>query len=161
MRYPFSLKTSTGVSLGCTDPLTPPVLAGDRWTPRPTAGDVLTADDGSRYLLLEVEPNRHRDLIQYYRLGLIALKHAIELQRLIGDNFSTYASSPCHLHRSTTKEEHSQDRSRSITRLDIWLPPTPVIGHNDRMVLGGQAYRVIDSEHLPNISRIIAVTDYR
>lgn len=161
MRYPYSLQTSSGVTIGCTDPLTPPVLAGDRRTPRPTEGDVLTGNDGRKYLTLNAEPIRHRDIIRHYRLGLVELRHTVALQRLSSDNFVTYASLPCHLHRSTQTEEHDQDRSRSVARLDLWFPPMPEVKSNDRVVLGGQAHRVIGAEHLPNISRIIAVTDRR
>lgn len=161
MRYPNTLTTPSGVTLGCTDPQASPVIAGDRFTPRPTSGDVLTAADGSRYLLLDFDAVVAHSITKYYKLGLVKLTHTAELQRLTDDQYVTYATIPCHLHRSTTTEEHSPDRSHNITRRELWLPYSPDVKRNDRVIIGGEPYQVIGKEHLPTISRLIIKTDRR
>lgn len=165
-RLHFRLATADGRTLNTTPANDPPVIVEPR-TPPPEPGAVLTdPSDSARYLLMDVEAEISRGITRYYRLGLQELRHTITVQRLGSSRntpeITTIATEvPAHLHGSSLSDSDGPDRSRPSFRLEVWTPPIPAIQKNDRVILGGQAYRVIDMEHLPHISRIIATDDYR
>lgn len=161
--YPTVLIDQHGNAYPCTYPERPGAICGDRWSPRPHEGTVLTAaHSGKKYLLLDCEPIMLRGYVKHFKLDLVELTHSLTIQRFVDNELATIVSDvPCKIQNSTFTTTDAPDRSRSITRHDIWLPYSPAVKKNDRVVLDNQSFMVIGQEHLSTVSRIIVKSDFR
>ncbi len=165
-RLHYHLTTADGRTINTTPANSNPVLC-DRNTPPPQPGAVLVdPSDGKRYLLTGSSAEISRGITHYYSLTLLELKHSINIQRLGSSRIDPEPTSiasdiPAYLDDFSPIDDNSPDRNHTVFRVELRTPPIAGIRKNDRIVMDSRNYRVIDTEPLPHITRIIAVDDYR